>query len=126
MPEACAEPTRYVIEHWWQIGITCLVCGAALFAADEFELNRPWPFALALSGILSFMILEAFPCAGELGWFGVAFLWSSLGCMSYFMVGQNQGRGARSPKIWDYFEEVDSSQSGHSKTKKGASPWIEW
>jgi len=99
-----AEPFQFALAHWAQIILTICGCALALGLADEFDLHRPWPLPVILGGILSLMIMEAFPYAWMLGKYTGAVLWVVMAGIAYCMPLLTQKNPERSHKtLWDYF-----------------------
>lgn len=124
-----AEPFNIALAHWWQIGLTIIGCAAAIGATDYFGLNRPWPLSVILGGILSVMVMEAYPHAWNLGWFAPVGLWVTLSCMTYYLPELNQqwdGLGAAS--LWDFFDVVDENAGFEPEIDlpEGDSTWGEY
>lgn len=104
------EPFQFALVHWWQITLTICGCALALGLADDFGLHRPWPLPVILGGILSLMIMEAFPYAWILGKYTGVVLWVVMACASYCMPLFAQKNSALPRKtVWDYSNEADPS-----------------
>ena len=106
------EPFASALAQWWQLGLTMLLCASALAAIYHFELCRPWPLPVILGAILSLMICEAYPHIWILGQFVPVVLWVILATLAYFLpeLGALLDEGGHN-SIWNYFEEVDDSES---------------
>ena len=128
MEAICETWQSCLVDRWWIILLTVLASGIGIAVADYLGINRPLPFSVALGGILSFMVMEAYPYAWTLGNGAHIVLWVVLSCTTYLlphMVAQTSGHSPQT--IWDYFEEVDSAYpSEDGDTKKGATPWVEY
>jgi len=98
------EPFQFALAHWWQIALTICGCALALGLAHDFDLHRPWPFPVILGGILSLMIMEAFPYAWILGKYIGVVLWMLMACAAHCMplLAPKNADQARKT-VWDYF-----------------------
>ncbi|MEZ4614709.1 MAG: hypothetical protein R2867_04225 [Caldilineaceae bacterium] len=68
MEAMCETWQSCLVDRWWIILLTVLASGIGIAVADYLGINRPLPpFSVALGGILSFMVMEAYPYAWTLG-----------------------------------------------------------
>lgn len=97
-------PFQFALAHWAQITLTIGGCVLALGLADEFGLHRPWPLPVILGGILSLMIVEAYPYAWTLGKYTGVMLWVVIASVAYCMplLAPKNPESARKT-VWDYF-----------------------
>lgn len=97
-------PFQFALTHGWQIGLTIGGCVLTLGLADELGLLRPWPLPVILGGILSLMILEAYPYAWTLGKYIGVVLWVVMAGAAYCMPLLTPNLANQTPKtVWDYF-----------------------
>lgn len=98
------EPFQFVLAHWWQLVLSILGCALALSFSADLGLQRPWPFPVILGGILSLMILEAFPYAWMLGQYTSVVLWVVMACAAYAMPWfEEKYQEGQRKTIWDDF-----------------------
>lgn len=128
MEAMCNTPFICFVDRWWVVALTILACSASIVCADYLGINRHWFFSVALGGIMSLMIMEAYPYAWILGNYIHIVLWVVLACMAHLLPQVARGKSSPPHKtIWDYFEEVDTTASSYSQqTQKGASAWVEY
>ena len=124
------EAFALALNHWWQISFTIIACSVSIVAAEYLGLTRSWWFPVGLGGVMSLMILEAYPYGWLAGDYIHIPLWVILSCMSYLLPAffSRQGTNQRPKTIWEYFEEVDSihNAQGGEPHQKGASAWVEY
>jgi hypothetical protein len=128
MDAMCDTWLTCLADRWWAIALTIVASSAAIVCADYLGINRPWFLSVSLGGIISLMIMEAYPYAWTLGDYTHIFLWVALSCMVHLLPQASRGRSSTPHRtIWDYFEEVDTDEaSSGQSTQKGASAWVEY
>ena len=128
MEAMCDTWSTCFVDRWWAIALTIVASSASIVCADYLGINRPWFFSVALGGIISLMIMEAYPYAWTLGDYTHIVLWVALSCMVHLLPQVSQGKSSTPHKtIWDYFEEVDAAEASQGQqTQKGASAWVEY
>jgi hypothetical protein len=111
------EPFQYALALGRQITLTIFGCALALGLAHDFGLHRPWPLPVILGGILSLMIMEAFPYAWTLGKYTGVAMRVLMACAAYCMPFFAQKNAeTRRKTVWDYFNEVDPTDPQQNAT----------
>ena len=121
--DICLNPVEYALTHWLSMSVMVLGCALAIVLAQLLELNRPWPLSVILGGILSQLVVEAYPCAQlVLGSYSFIPVWALLSAFAYFTSDlAASSTSTPPPSLWDYFEEVDALDA-----ETGATPWDEY
>jgi hypothetical protein len=129
MEAVCETWQSCLLDRWWVIGLSVLASALAIVSADYLGINRPLPFSIALGGIMSLMIMEAYPYAWLLGNATHIILWIALASMAHALPHLiNGSTDTTHNAIWDHFEEVDAVQTEDERqqSQKGRSPWVEY
>ena len=106
------------------IGLSVLASAHVIVGADYLGINRPLPFSIALGGIMSLMIMEAYPYAWLLGNATHITLWIALASMAHALPHLINGNSYTTHNaIWDHFEEVDAVQTEDERQQSQSSSW---
>ncbi|MEZ4678186.1 MAG: hypothetical protein R2932_28615 [Caldilineaceae bacterium] len=122
MEAMCETWQSCLVDRWWIILLTVLASGIGIAVADYLGINRPLPFSVALGGILSFMVMEAYPYAWTLGNAAQIILWIVLSGMAHALPQLVNGKdNSAHGSIWEHFEEVNSIHDKPDQMHNGAS-----